>query len=95
MQPVKFNVATLDESVEGAVPIFEAMRDSLEDAIEVASKLIQPFNARLCKFHIMTKSPGSFEQIKLATVYWDDNVSDVSVVTFPLALEKIYHSDKK
>ena len=93
MQTPKFNVATLDESVEGAVPLFEAMRDSLEDAIEVATRLIQPFDPRLCKFHIMTKSPGSFDQIKLATVYWDDNISDVTVVTFPLELEKISKSD--
>jgi hypothetical protein len=36
----------------------------------------------------MVQCKETMNQIKLATVYWDQNVSEVSAVTFPLNIEK-------
>jgi|TARA_B110000196_G_scaffold302154_1_gene296891 hypothetical protein len=88
MHSSQFNIATLDEASDGAVPLFVLKKDSLQSAIDNAMKLIDPLDPRATKFEIMVQCKETMNQIKLATVYWDQNVSEVSAVTFPLNIEK-------
>lgn len=88
-----FNIATLDELSEGAVPLFVIKKDNFQSAIDTAMALIDPLDPRATKFEILIQCKETMNQIKLATVYWDENVSDASVVTFPLNIEK-YVPDK-
>ena len=84
----KFNIATLDENIDGAVPLFVIKKDSLQSAIDAAVALIDPLDPRTTKFEVMVQCKETMSQIKMATVYWDENISEASVVTFPLNIEK-------
>lgn len=89
MKEQKFNICTIDEKIEGQVPLFIMRRDTLDNAIDTAINMIDPLDPNSTEFQITTQCKKTFEQIKLAKVYWDNGVFDVSVVKFPLNIEKM------
>jgi len=92
MKEPQYNITFLDKQDEGAVPFFILKRYDLNSAIDTAKKMVNPVDPNAIEFHITVQCKETFEQIKLATVYWDSNVSEASAVTFPLNMEKMMNN---